>query len=736
MTLELRLHSPVGSEPDVYKWPLAPGQAGGSNNVAIELVETIRWVCVDFPEVAINNHILSSYDTSSYQSMSKLVEEYNRAIDTICQQQKIAARSSKRLNHRPSRGLLRHILQQVYNKAVANPEKLNHYVPFSPEVYGETSYDLICQLIDNINMTEDDTFIDLGSGVGQIVLQVAASTSCKMVWGIERSEWPSRFAKNMDFHFRRLMRWWGKFYGEYQLIKGDFLDQRHSEKIYSATVVFVNNFAFGPDLDHQLKERFADLRDGTRIVSSKAFCPLNLKISARNLSDIGTIIHVSELPFLRGSVSWTGKPVSYYLHIIDRTKLELYYNQLNDQQQTKSKMNEENGLPRVGRGKKFNNQVFRNSPLSHNSNKNSLPSPGDNVKDGITTLMTGVKVTWSGRSTKQKPFQFGRHYQVEQDTGGSNHNPPDQAMKQKSNGRIKRKNSSTDFAVNGTELRSANTSKSQKLPLAQRCIHQQLPSSTASSSSPLQEKIPLTQSPGDSTNIPRVLQVYLDNVCNQMMSAISQLKDHENHKAIVREIEIERDRKIKLNLQASLLEKQIAQLEEDEEKLRRQQEVAYRNRNFTHLNGDVTGISIVNQESILKKISIAIHQRKNVNRQVSKLMPEPTAMMGTTSVALQTQQQLDRLEVAKDLHQNPGLLSLPVIEKSKENLSETLIERVLQPKWPLKEVKTLTLSKQDRATSDALENRLRKLATILLSDHTNEADGRYRNGFSSTMICQ
>lgn len=108
---------------------------------------------------------------------------------------------------------------------MANPEKLNHYVPFSPEVcsfsnrlvphnksamhtgkiivqysnllqvYGETSYDLICQLIDNINMTEDDTFIDLGSGVGQIVLQVAASTSCKMVWGIERSEWPSRFAK-------------------------------------------------------------------------------------------------------------------------------------------------------------------------------------------------------------------------------------------------------------------------------------------------------------------------------------------------------------------------------------------------------------------------------------------------------------------------------------------------------------------------------------------------------------
>ncbi|XP_057381716.1 histone-lysine N-methyltransferase, H3 lysine-79 specific-like [Daphnia carinata] len=743
MALELRLHSPVGFEPDVYKWPLTPGHKGGKTDVAIELVETIRWVCVDFPEVAINHNILSNYDTNSYESMSKLVEEYNRAIDTNCQQQKIAVRPSKRLNYRPSRGLLRHILQQVYNKAVANPEKLNHYVPFSSEVYGETSYDLICQLIDNINMTEDDIFIDLGSGVGQIVLQVAASTSCKMVWGIERSEWPSRFAKNMDFHFRRLMRWWGKSYGEYQLIKGDFLDQRHSEKIYSSTVVFVNNFAFGPDLDHQLKERFADLRDGTRIISSKAFCRLNVKISARNLSDIGTIIHVSELPFLRGSVSWTGKPVSYYLHIIDRTRLELYYNQLNDKQPTKSKINEENGLPRVGRSKK-NNRALQCDKSSHNSNIKSLPSPVDNVIDGVTGPMTCIQATLSGRSTKQKPFQFGRQNHVEQGTGGSCRKPPNRVMKWKSDGRSRRKHSSSDFTLTGTELHSANTSESQKTSLGQRCIHQQLPSNTAASSIFLQDKIPPTQLPGDPTNIPRGLQVYLDKVCNQMMSAMAQFKDHANHTAIMREIEIERDRKIILNLQASLLEKEIAHLAENEKKLRLLQEVAYRDRNLTHFSGDVTGISIVNQESALKKISIVTHQRKNINRQVSKLMPEAIVLMGTTCLALETQQspssqsarqRLGRLEAA-DLRKNPVWLNLPVIEKGKGNLSETLTKKILQPKGPLKEDKTLTLSKRDSTISDALENRLRKLATHLLCDQTNQADGQYRNGFSFSSICQ
>ena len=51
-------------------------------------------------------------------------------------------------------------------------------------------------------------------------------------------------------------------------------------------VIFVNNFAFGPKVNHALKERFANLGDGTKIVSSHEFCPLNFRISSRNLSGI------------------------------------------------------------------------------------------------------------------------------------------------------------------------------------------------------------------------------------------------------------------------------------------------------------------------------------------------------------------------------------------------------------------------------------------------------------------
>ena len=88
----------------------------------------------------------------------------------------------------------------------------------------------------------------------------------------------------MNVNFKKWMGWYGKVFGEYKLMKGDFFDPEHRDKITNATIVFVNNFAFGPTVDHMLKERFADLKDGARIVSSKSFCPLNFRITDRNLS--------------------------------------------------------------------------------------------------------------------------------------------------------------------------------------------------------------------------------------------------------------------------------------------------------------------------------------------------------------------------------------------------------------------------------------------------------------------
>jgi H3 lysine-79-specific histone-lysine N-methyltransferase len=304
---DLKLHSPSDGEPFVYKWPLSVGIGPDKHDSGLEIIESVRLVCEDIPEIksSMEDIVYGEIDTSDYETMKTFCDTFNKAIDSIKALEKGTSLPVKRYTL-PSRNMLRHIVQQVYNYAVSEPEKLNQYEPFSPEVYGETSFDFICQMVDEINITEDDVFIDLGSGVGQVVLQVAASTRAKICIGIEKAEVPSRYAENMDQMFRTWMKWFGKKYGEYQILKGDFLADEHREKIMSASVVFVNNFAFGPNVDHQLKERFAELKDAAKIVSSKSFCPLNFRITDRNLSDIGTIMHVKEMAPLRGSVSWTG----------------------------------------------------------------------------------------------------------------------------------------------------------------------------------------------------------------------------------------------------------------------------------------------------------------------------------------------------------------------------------------------------------------------------------------------
>ncbi|KAK9519085.1 hypothetical protein VZT92_021837 [Zoarces viviparus] len=379
--LELKLKSPVGAEPAGYPWPLPVYDK--NHDAAHEIIETIRWVCEEIPDLklAMENYVLIDYDTKSFESMQRLCDKYNRAIDSFHQLWKGTTQPMK-LNKRPSNGLLRHVLQQVYNHSVTDPEKLNNYEPFSPEVYGETSFDLVAQIIGEMEMMEDDTFVDLGSGVGQVVLQVAAATNCRHYYGVEKADTPATYAESMDKEFKKWMKWYGKKHGEYSLERGDFLSEEWKERIANTSIIFVNNFAFGPEVDHQLKERFANMKEGGKIVSSKPFAPLNFRINSRNLSDIGTIMRVVELSPLRGSVSWTGKPVSYYLHTIDRTILENYFATLKN-----PKLREEQEVARRRLQKDTKDSKSNSTTPTKPKEQNKQDSCGEDERPSLVTMV-------------------------------------------------------------------------------------------------------------------------------------------------------------------------------------------------------------------------------------------------------------------------------------------------------------------------------------------------------------
>ena len=54
-------------------------------------------------------------------------------------------------------------------------------------------------------------------GVGNVVLQVAAAVGPKVCCGVEKADKPGRYAEEMEKHFAKWMKWYGKCYGDYEV---------------------------------------------------------------------------------------------------------------------------------------------------------------------------------------------------------------------------------------------------------------------------------------------------------------------------------------------------------------------------------------------------------------------------------------------------------------------------------------------------------------------------------------
>lgn len=56
----------------------------------------------------------------------------------------------------------------------------------------------------------------------------------------------------MEKFFRLWMSFYGKVYSPFKLVHGDFLEEKNVPEILQSTIVFVNNFAFGPGTKRDL----------------------------------------------------------------------------------------------------------------------------------------------------------------------------------------------------------------------------------------------------------------------------------------------------------------------------------------------------------------------------------------------------------------------------------------------------------------------------------------------------
>jgi len=148
--------------------------------------------------------------------------------------------------------VLMRIIDENYQRTVGpNVPSLKRYEAFSSTVYGELMPSLVKAIVDTTHLNEDSLFLDLGSGVGNIVVQASLQSGCKS-YGIELMPHPARVARDMAEQIKIRCRMWGLRMGEVELEEGNMLQSpRLDELIAKADVVLVDNKVFEESCEYR-----------------------------------------------------------------------------------------------------------------------------------------------------------------------------------------------------------------------------------------------------------------------------------------------------------------------------------------------------------------------------------------------------------------------------------------------------------------------------------------------------
>ncbi|KAK4502865.1 hypothetical protein PRZ48_006291 [Zasmidium cellare] len=223
---------------------------------------------------------------------------------------------------RPTPSLIHHFLAQLYSRSVAPHLKplTTARSPRKPTsaIYGELQPPFLSSIFKQTSLSPGQTYLDLGSGVGNTALQAALETGAT-AHGIEREEFPHLVSALhlQQFHIRCML--WGLKPGKVQLYNADFLNSPHltDHLLPEVDVVVVNNFRFEPETELGLGRLLeGGLRVGARVVSMRPIWVGKLRSPRRGAEgeeDGNGMWKVEECAYAEGSVSWSQKEGVYWV---------------------------------------------------------------------------------------------------------------------------------------------------------------------------------------------------------------------------------------------------------------------------------------------------------------------------------------------------------------------------------------------------------------------------------------
>ncbi|GAA5965636.1 hypothetical protein JCM3765_000909 [Sporobolomyces pararoseus] len=217
------------------------------------------------------------------------------------------------------------IFHQCYDRTVGpDIEELRKYAAFSDNVYGELLPKFMNEIFEKTGkiLKPGKTFVDLGSGVGNCVVQAALATGADS-YGFENMQHASHLARLQLREAKERFKMWGLNSGEMECVEADFCENSLVPKVLKkADLVLVNNEVFTASLNDKLAYLFLDLPDDCYLVSLKPFLPPSFKLSSHNLNHPLAYLSQTREMYRPGSVSWKMEGGSYYIAKVERGKLE------------------------------------------------------------------------------------------------------------------------------------------------------------------------------------------------------------------------------------------------------------------------------------------------------------------------------------------------------------------------------------------------------------------------------
>jgi H3 lysine-79-specific histone-lysine N-methyltransferase len=273
--------------------------------------------------MAMNLLSRNSRDKELLDGFKTAVDNYNKALETLLNDGNLS-KNIDSMHHLPFE-MVRLILRQVYDRAVSpQVDILKRTKDNKDNTYGELLAQFVTMVVEETQLKSDQVFVDLGSGVGNVVLQTALEVGCES-WGCEMMPNACDLADAQEKEFVARCRLWGIKPGKVHLQRDDFTrNVAIHEAIKRADVILVNNEVFSEELNGNLVQLFLDVKDKCKIVSLKPLSSSDSKIKSRNFNDPSNLFEVVQKQYFEDFVSWKHEGGDYYISTKDDKRLQKF----------------------------------------------------------------------------------------------------------------------------------------------------------------------------------------------------------------------------------------------------------------------------------------------------------------------------------------------------------------------------------------------------------------------------